>query len=96
MSSATASVNKGGFIFGDTKDEGPNKVLGLMPIETYLVQYTDGASKKCVRLVFKVPGSPESFLLQEKIQGAFVATTGTEWFNRALNARLENKAVESV
>jgi hypothetical protein len=95
----SATESSKGFVFGDSKDEGPNKVLGLLPVETYLVQYTDGASKKCVRLVFKAPGATESFILQEKIQGAFVATAGTEWFNRALSAKLDErnkKDVESV
>ena len=80
--------NKAGFVFGESKDEGPNKVNGVVPVEAYLVQYTDGASKKCVRLVFKAPGAKEAFILQEKIHGSYVATVGTSWFNDAINAKL--------
>lgn len=81
--------NKAGFVFGESKDEGPNKVNGVVPVEAYLVQYTDGASKKCVRLVFKAPDAKEAFILQEKIQGSYVATVGTSWFNDALGAKLK-------
>jgi len=83
--------NKGGFVFGESKEEGPNKVTGALPVEAYLVQYTDGASKKCVRLVFKVPGAKDCFILQEKIQGSYVATAGTSWFNEALSQKLVTK-----
>lgn len=85
---ASAGPNKGGFVFGESTETGPNKVLNVIPVETFLVQYTDGASKKSVRLVFKMPGVKEVFLLQEKIQGSFVATTGTDWFNNALDQKL--------
>jgi len=86
--------NKAGFVFGEAGEGGPNKVIGVLPIETYLVQYTDGASQKCVRLVFKAPGAKTSFLLNEKIQGAFVATSGTDWFNKALNKKLQEEGLE--
>jgi len=86
--SSAGAPNSAGFVFGDSKDTGPNKVLGAIPIETFLVQYTDGSSKKCVRLVFKAPGAKEVFILQEKIQGSFVATAGTGWFNDALANKL--------
>lgn len=82
--------NKSGFVFGESKDEGPNKINGAMEVKAFLVQYTDGASKKCVRLVFKVPGAKEAFILQEKIQGSYVATAGTEWFNNALSQKLKD------
>ena len=86
--------NKAGFIFGDTSETGPNKVLGAIPVETYLVQYTDGASQKCVRLVFKAPGAKTSFILNEKIQGSFTVTAGTDWFNKALAKKLEAEGME--
>lgn len=83
-----AGQNKAGFVFGETQGKGPNKVLGALPVETFLVQYTDGASKECVRLVFRAPGSQTAFILSEKIQGSFVATAGTAWFNKALDQKL--------
>jgi len=93
---AEAGPNKAGFVFGDSKEEGPNKVLGVMPVESFLVQYTDGSSRKCVRLVFKVPGAKEAFILQEKIQGSFVATAGTPWFNEALGHKLSEAGIGRV
>jgi hypothetical protein len=92
--SSAAGPNSSGFVFGESKDEGPNKVLGVVPLDTFLVQYTDGASKKCVRLVFKAPGAKEAFILQEKIQGSFVATAGTGWFNEAIGQKLREKGLD--
>lgn len=89
-----AGPNKAGFVFGESAESGPNKVLGVLPIETFLVQYTDGASQKCVRLVFKAPGAKTSFILNEKIQGAFTATAGTDWFNKALVEKLKAENLE--
>ena len=86
--------NKAGFVFGESKDEGPNKVNGIQKVEAFLVQYTDGASKKCVRLAFKVPGIDQAFLLQEKIQGQHVATGGTTWFNTAFSSKLRELGLE--
>jgi hypothetical protein len=91
---AAEGPNKAGFIFGESKDEGPHKVTGVQPVSAFLVQYTDGASKKCVRLVFKVPGAKDAFILQEKIQGSFVATAGTGWFNEALGQKLRDAGIE--
>lgn len=96
--SKTAEVgpNKAGFVFGESAEEGPNKVTGVQPVDAFLVQYTDGASKKCVRLVFKVPGAKDAFILQEKIQGSFVATAGTSWFNESLLNKLIEKGIEKA
>lgn len=94
--SKTAEVgpNKAGFVFGESKDEGPNKVTGAISVNAFLVQYIDGSSKKCVRLVFKAPGAKDAFILQEKIQGQFVATAGTGWFNESLANKLRELGVE--
>lgn len=89
-----AEASNKGFVFGDSKETGPNKVLQVLPVEAYLAQYTDGASKACVRLIFKVPGVKEVFILQERIQGSFVATTGTPWFNEAFTQKLNEKDLE--
>jgi len=43
--------------------------------------------------VFKVPGAKEAFILQEKIQGSFVATAGTSWFNEALWQKMREKGL---
>lgn len=86
--------NKAGFVFGESGETGPNKILGLLPVDTYLVQYTDGAGKKEVRLVFKAEGSNSSFMLNEKIQGAFTATASTAWFNQALSKKLAETSPE--
>ena len=86
--------NNAGFVFGKAGESGPNKILGVVPVNTYLVQYTDGAGQKCVRLVFKASESETAFILNEKIQGAFTATAGTGWFNRELSNKLRQTRLE--
>ncbi len=86
--------NNAGFVFGKAGEVGPNKIVGALPVNTYLVQYTDGAGQKCVRLVFKTPDSDSAFILNEKIQGAFTATTATGWFNRELSKKLKQGNLE--
>lgn len=86
--------NKSGFVFGESTESGPNAVTGVTPVSCFLVQYNDGAGKKCVRLVFKIPGAVDAFVLQEKIQGSFVATSGTPWFNTSLTNKLVELGLE--
>jgi len=86
--------NSAGFVFGKSEEGGQNKVLGAVPVNTYLVQYVDGAGQKCVRLVFKSPGSDAAFILNEKIQGSFTATAATGWFNKELAKKLQAKGLE--
>jgi hypothetical protein len=81
----------GGFVFGDTKETGPNKVLGILPVDAFLTQYTDGASKTCVRIVFKIPGHDGVHILKDQIQGALVVTQGTSWFKKAFNDKLKGQ-----
>ena len=85
--------NRAGFVFGDSNESGPNKVLGLLPVSTYLVQYTDGAGQKSVRLVFKAEDSKTSFILNEKVQGQFIATAATGWFNKELAKKLRTLGI---
>jgi len=98
MTSKVAEVgpNKAGFVFGESKDEGPNKVIGAIPVEAFLTQYIDGNSKKCVRLVFKAPGTKDAFILQERIQGSYVATAAAAWFNEAFFNKLIEKGFEKT
>jgi hypothetical protein len=93
---AEVGPNKAGFVFGESKEDGPSKVTGVIPVEVFLVQYTDGFSKKCVRLVFKMPGAKDAFILQEKIHGSYVATAGTPWFTEALSNKLREKGIEKT
>jgi hypothetical protein len=84
--------NKAGFVFGESEPGNqPNKILNLDKIECYVAAYTDGESKKQVRLLFRVPGTPSVFVLQERIQGAFVATSATEWFRKAVVDRIDSE-----
>ena len=95
--SKDAGPNKAGFGFGDAATSGdkPNVINDLIEVKSYLVAYNNGEGRKQVRLVFKAPNAPVAFLLQEKISGAFVATSGTEWFNKALCAKLSEKGLET-
>jgi hypothetical protein len=98
MTAKTSSaVNKSGFVFGDdvTSGDKPNTVNDLTEVKTYLVAYNNGEGRKQVRIVFKAPDSPAVFLLQEKISGSFVATSGTEWFNKAFCTKLNEKGLEA-
>jgi hypothetical protein len=90
--------NKGGFVFGETEPGNqPNKILNLDKVDCFIAAYTDGESKKQVRLLFRVPNTQGVFVLQERIQGAFVATSATEWFRKAVIDRVdsETKAEDS-
>jgi hypothetical protein len=80
--------NKAGFVFGEASTENqPNKLLQLDEVKCYIGVYTDGDSKRQVRLVFHVPNTPSVFVLQERIQGNYVATGATEWFRKAVADR---------
>lgn len=86
--------NKAGFVFGDANEVAPNKILGVTPVDTYLVQYTDGAGQKNVRMVFKPKGAKSVSILNEKIQGSFIATAATGWFNKGFAKKLEEEGIE--
>ena len=88
--------NKAGFVFGDSNEVAPNKILGVTPVDTYVVQYTDGVGKKNVRLVFKPKGSDSVSILNEKIQGGFLATAATGWFNKGFVKKLEEEGLKEV
>ena len=89
MSNSAVGPNKAGFVFEEAKDGGPNKILAAVPVKTFLTQYTDGAGKKCVRMVFQPEKSENYFILQEKIGGTNVATAATQWFNKNFSAKLK-------
>ena len=83
--------NKAGFVFGEASAENqPNKLLQLDKMECYIGVYTDGDSKRQVRMLFRVPNTESVFVLQERIQGNFVATSATEWFRKAVVNQLDN------
>lgn len=88
--------NKGKFVFGDSEEEKPGSVLGILPLTAYLTQYVDGASKKCTRVVFTLPNSREVFILKEQIQGSPVVTPGNSWFEEAFNKKLDDLAGEAA
>jgi hypothetical protein len=83
------TMTKAGFVFGDTKSDKPNLVHGVAQLDAYIVAYNDGESKKQVRIVFRVPGSETVYVLNERIAGSFVATGGTDWFNKAVCQKIK-------
>jgi len=99
--SASVQATKG-FKFEDSKEAAqPKTVVGILPVDTFLVNYTDGEGKTQVRLAFKTKDSDAVFLLQEKIGGQPVATSANGWFNDAFNSKLQSlnlkkDGVESV
>lgn len=86
--------NKAGFVFGDADEDRPNMVTGMLPMQAYLVQYNDGEGKKQVRIALRPQGSPTTFLLQNRIQGAFVATEAVAWFNKEMLRALKESGLE--
>jgi hypothetical protein len=94
---SVVGATKNGLIFSDPNaSEGPNQVLAILPVETYLVQYTDKTGKKMVRLVFRAQGAEETIILQDRIQGSMVSASGAAWFNKAFSEKLKKDKVESV
>lgn len=78
-----------GFVMGT--DDGKNvtkKVLGILPLDTYLVQFKDADGKEAIRVVMQPKGTKTVFNLQEKISGIFVATQASSWFRDSFNQKL--------
>ena len=82
------------FKFGDTQQGTPSTVSGVEKLEAYLVSYTDGQGKPQTRIVFRVPGTEGTFMLQERINGINVATSAHEWFHNAMLNKLQEKGLE--
>lgn len=73
------------------------EVLGILPVDTYLVKFVGSDGKVGTRLVFQPKGSEVVFNMQEKIAGLNVATSATGWFKNSFNKKLNSgKDVESV
>lgn len=82
------------FKFGDAQQGQPSSINGVAKLEAYLVAYNDGVGKPQTRIVFRVPGSEGTFMLQERISGINVATSAHEWFHQALIDKLQTKGIE--
>ena len=83
-------ANKAGFVFGDPSDVNnkPNTVSDIAEMKAYIVSYADGSGKKQTRIIFRVPNSEVSFILNEKVGGSLIAVSGTPWFNKAVQNKL--------
>ena len=77
---------------------GKNKeIVGVLPVNVFLVSFVDGEGKKGTRLAFQPQDSDTVFNLQEKIAGKFVATAASGWFRDEFNRmREESEEVESI
>jgi hypothetical protein len=85
------------FVMGKADENAPKTVKNVAKLEAFLVEYVDGEGNKEVRICFQVPGASSTFMLQERINGVFVATAAQDWFHKALKQKLtEQKGVESV
>jgi hypothetical protein len=67
----------------------PNKITQVGAVETFLVEYNDEEGKKQTRLVWRLPGSEQAFILNERVQGTNLATIAYPWFNKELAQRLD-------
>ena len=69
----------------------PNTISQVEKLETFIVSYVDGQGKKQNRIVFRVfrlPEAPITYILQERINGQFVATAVNDWFHKALSKKI--------
>ena len=83
------------FKFGDIDaGTGPNSIQAVSPLEAFLVAYKDGEGRKQVRIAFRLPDEKATFLMQEKISGANVATSAHAWFHKALTKKLQTVGLE--
>lgn len=81
------------FVFKDVEG-GPGTIKGVAKLDPYLVSYVDQEGKDQVRIAFRVPGSNSTFLLQETIQGAKVATVAYSWFHKIFVDRIRADELE--
>lgn len=75
----------------------PRTIKAVTDLKSFLVSFVDGEGKSQTRIALRVPNTETFFVLQEKIQGNFVATSGNNWFNKALAKKLDGEEkVESI
>jgi hypothetical protein len=78
-----------GFVMGADSDQNTTqKVLGIIPVDSYLVQFKDSEGREAVRMVFQPKGTKVVFNMQEKIAGMHVATEASGWFKDSFNQAL--------
>lgn len=94
MTTKRSTTPKPEFRFGDSEQGQPSSINEVAKLETYIVSYNDGQGKPQARIVFRVPGSDGTFMLQERISGSHVATSAHEWFHKALVSKLAEKGLE--
>jgi hypothetical protein len=81
------------------KDSTPKKIKNIAKLEAHIVNYNDGEGRDQTRIVFRVPGAKNTFVLQERINGVHVATATHDWFANAVIDATDKpvkKAVKSV
>ena len=60
----------------------PKSVLGMAPVQAYVVRYMDNRGKDETRLAFKVGG--DFYLLREKINNTLTLQRTSSWLTDAL------------
>lgn len=85
------------FKFDTQGGKAPNTINRFEEVKTYVVSYTDGEGKDQVRICFRPVQEDATFVLQERINGSFVATSASKWFHNALREKVSpEKCVESI
>ena len=77
------------FKFANAEGDAPKSIKRIDALETFIVEYIDGAGKEQVRIAFRVPDSQQVIVLQERISGTNVATMAHPWFNKAIQEKME-------
>lgn len=72
----------------------PQSILGVLKLETYLVQYKDAEGKTQVRIVAVPDDADITFVFAERMHGDALAVEGTKWFNKAFFEKIGRKPGE--
>ena len=91
----SGQISRAGFIFGETgAGSQPNTVNDLMELKCYIVNFNDNEAKKQTRIVFKIPGFDQVYVVNEKVSGTKIVASANDWFNKAIADKLSKKSLE--
>ena len=80
------------FVLGEGTSSAPKSIIGIAPVDSYLVKYVDGEGREQTRIGFHVPQEDqekdEFFIVQERIGNQWVVTGSESWFKTAVVDRI--------
>lgn len=86
-------MTKGKEIIVDV-DRTSKGVKRMLPVDTFLTEFVDGAGKTQTRIVFVAPGDKKSvsFILRDRAGGVSLAVQAHKWFEDGVNDALKGPA----